>query len=103
MREGIMRVFITGASGHLGSAVVPDLLAAGHHVVGLVRSDSAAAAVEKLGAEVHPGDLDDLDGLKEAATAADGVIHLAFRHDLMMSGDGEAAGRIDLAALQAIA
>jgi nucleoside-diphosphate-sugar epimerase len=98
-----MRVFVTGASGHLGSAVVPDLLAAGHQVVGLARSDSAAATIEKFGAEVRRGELDDLDGLREASAAADGVIHLAFRHDLMATGDGAGAGRVDLAALGAIA
>ena len=98
-----MRIFVTGASGHLGSAVVPELLSAGHQVVGLARSDAAAAAVEKLGGQVRRGDLDDLDGLRDASSAADGVIHLAFRHDLMASGDGEGAGRVDLAALTVIA
>jgi len=81
-----MRVFVTGASGHLGSAVIPELLAAGHHVTGLARSDSSAAAVAALGAEVRRGDLDDLDGLREAAASADGVIHLAFKHEAMRSG-----------------
>jgi nucleoside-diphosphate-sugar epimerase len=81
-----MRVFVTGASGHLGSALIPELLAARHHVTGLARSDSSAAAVAALGAEVRRRDLDDLDGLREAAASADGVIHLAFKHEAMRSG-----------------
>ena len=95
-----MRVFVTGASGHIGSALVPELLGAGHQVVGLARSDAAAAAVDALGAEVRRGDLDDLDGLQEAAGAADGVIHLAFRHDLM--NDRERAAAVDLSAVEAM-
>lgn len=82
-----MRVFVTGASGHIASALVPDLLGAGHQVVGLARSDAAARAVAALGAEVRRGDLDDLDGLREAAASADGVIHLAYKHELMLTGD----------------
>jgi nucleoside-diphosphate-sugar epimerase len=97
-----MRVFVTGASGHIGSAVIPELLKAGHQVVGLARSDSSAAAVEAAGAEVWRGDLDDLDGLKAAAAQADGVIHLAFKHEAMRSGDFMSAVNCDLEATQAI-
>ena len=68
-----MRVFVTGASGHIGSAVIPELLQAGHEVVGLARSDSSAATIQAAGAQVHRGDLDDLDGLREAVGSADGL------------------------------
>ena len=97
-----MRVFVTGASGHIGSAVVPELLDNGHQVTGLARSDASAAALEAAGAQVHRGDLDDLDGLREAASAADGVIHLAFKHDLMLVGDWAGAVDADLRVVEAI-
>lgn len=97
-----MRVFVTGASGHLGSAVVPELLEAGHQVVGLARSDRSAAALTAAGAEVHRGDLDDLDGLAAAAAAADGVVHLAFKHDAMFAGDFDGAVAADLRAIEAL-
>jgi nucleoside-diphosphate-sugar epimerase len=98
-----MRVFLTGASGHIGSALLPELLRAGHQVVGLARSDRSAEIVAAAGAEVRRGDLDDLDGLRAAAAAADGVIHLAFKHDEMGAGNFEGAVAADLAAAQALA
>jgi nucleoside-diphosphate-sugar epimerase len=98
-----MRVFVTGASGHIGAAVVPELLQAGHEVIALARSDSSAAVLEQRGAEVVRGDLADLDILRAAAASADGVIHLAFDHDAMRAGDLAGAGAADLSAARALA
>ena len=95
-----MRVFITGASGWIGSAVVPELIGAGHQVVGLARSDASAAALAAAGAEVRRGSLDDPDSLHRAAAAADGVIHLAFKHDLAFAGNFEAATEADRRAIE---
>ena len=97
-----MRVFVTGASGHIASAVIPELLRHDHEVVGLARSDASAQAVAALGAEVRRGDLDDLDALRAAAAESDGVIHLAFKHEAMLSGDFVGAVAADLAATHAL-
>ena len=76
-----MRIFVTGAPGFIGSALVPELIQAGHHVLGLTRSEAGADALRKSGAEVLRGNLEDLDSLREGAAKTDGVIHLAFNHD----------------------
>src|SRR5690349_4765025 len=94
-----MRIFVTGASGWIGSAVVPELLAGGHQVVGLARSQESADALAAAGAEPLPGGLDDLDSLRTGAKDADGVIHLAFKHDFT---DYAGAGRTERAAVEAL-
>lgn len=97
-----MRVFVTGASGHIGLPVVRDLLAAKHEVVGLARSETSAERIVSAGAEVLRTNLDDLDGLRDAARKADGVIHLAFKHDIAFSGDFMGAITADLRTVEAI-
>src|ERR1700689_5911576 len=96
----LMRIFVAGAAGWIGSAVVPELIGAGHQVVGLARSDASAAALTAAGAEVQRGTLDDLDILRSAAAASDGVIHLAFKHDLAFTGDFQGAADADRRAVE---
>ncbi|HEY2194727.1 MAG TPA: SDR family oxidoreductase [Actinomycetospora sp.] len=97
-----MRVFVTGASGWIGSAVVPELIDAGHEVTGLARSEGSAAAVEAAGGTAVRGDIDDLGLLRGTAAASDAVVHLAFRHDIAFSGGFADAVASDAAAIDAL-
>ncbi len=97
-----MRIFVTGASGWIGSAVVPELLGAEHEVVGLARSEAAAQRLEAAGAIVQGGDVDDPDGLGKAAADSDGVIHLAFQHEVAWGGNFATAAAADRRAVEAM-
>src|SRR6201993_4343239 len=94
-----MRVFITGAAGFIGSATTRELIASGHEVLGLARSEVNAKALEELGAKVHRGSLEDLDSLRKGARDTDGTIHLAFIHDFSKFAEN---GQIDKRAIEAM-
>lgn len=98
-----MRIFVTGASGWIGSAVVVELLGAGHEVVGLARSEQSAVALKAAGVDVRHGSLDDLELLASTANESDGVIHLAFKHDMAFSGNFQEAADADRAAVATMA
>ncbi|OBH39855.1 SDR family oxidoreductase [Mycobacterium mantenii] len=97
-----MHVFVTGGTGHAGSHIIPELIGAGHEVTGLARSDDAAAALSALGAKVRRGNIEDLDGLKEAAAESDGVIHVAFRRDQLATGGIDAVAAVEFEQVAAL-
>src|SRR5277367_402387 len=98
-RVHLMRVFVTGAAGFIGTATTKELIANGHEVLGLARSDDNAKALETMGAKVHRGSLQDLDSLRQGAKETDGTIHLAFIHDFTKFAEN---GQIDKHAIEAM-
>jgi nucleoside-diphosphate-sugar epimerase len=97
-----MRIFVTGASGWIGSATTEELLKAGHRVLGMARSDASAERIAALGADVHRGDLTDLDSLRAGAAAADGVVHLGYNHDFSRMAEAAALDRAAVEAMGAV-